>query len=425
MSEVQGLQTIVHLVAATRDRLFYAQNLIESCMGCSEEGGIREAWQQLVDGQYPENIVQMTRLQYENILATDMNELRYELVKKAAEAQLMARTEAEEMKREAITDMDSETGAEHEHAIWKLPERAGRSEESIQKLLDDVDHMIGLTKVKTHIHRQVANIRFNRERGKHGMQPMPQTLHMVFTGNPGTGKTTVARMIGKIYKELGLLTKGQFIEVDRSMLVAGFIGQSEEKTTELLKSALGGVLFIDEAYALLPEGTVQDKDFGSRVVETLLKFMEDHRENIVIIAAGYVDEMNRFISGNPGLKSRFTNFIHFDDYSGDELYAICRQKLAEKQFVPAGEAEARLKEFFDDVSRLPQRNLGNGRFSRIVAENISMQMACRLYGANAEPAITEEDLTTVTVEDAENAIRDVTDSFIAQEKEMRPNESDQ
>ncbi|MEI3407011.1 MAG: AAA family ATPase [Christensenellales bacterium] len=189
--------------------------------------------------------------------------------------------------------------------------------------MEQLDSLIGLESVKE-VRSLINLIKVRAMRKEHDLKVMDMSFHMVFTGNPGTGKTTVARLVAKIYKKLGFLSKGQLIETDRSGLVAGFVGQTAGKVTDVVNSALGGILFIDEAYALARKG--MDNDFGDEAIDTLVKLMEDHRDDLVVIVAGYTDEMHDFLTSNPGLISRFNKYIDFPDYTDDELMAILEMR---------------------------------------------------------------------------------------------------
>ena len=200
-------------------------------------------------------------------------------------------------------------------------------QEDLQTLLAQLDSLVGLERVKENVRSLINLVKVRKLREQNGLPTPPLSLHLVFMGNPGTGKTTVARLIAKLYRAVGVLSKGQLVEVDRSGLVAGYVGQTAIQTGQVIQKALGGVLFIDEAYALIAgEGA---NDFGREAVETLLKAMEDHRDDFVVIVAGYADLMERFISSNPGLESRFNRYFVFEDYDADQLNAIF-QSMCEK-----------------------------------------------------------------------------------------------
>src|SRR5207342_1352881 len=209
---------------------------------------------------------------------------------------------------------------------------------TLAELLAELDELIGLTAVKAEIHRQVAVLRVETLRSKAGLKSPTITRHLVFDGNPGTGKTTVARLVGGIYRALGLLSKGQLVEVDRSELVAGYLGQTAVKTAEVVSSAIGGVLFIDEAYSLTGD------QYGEEAVDTLVKEMEDHRDDLVVIVAGYPAPMEVFVAANPGLASRFRTTITFDDYTDDELVQILTRLTAAADYTLGAGAPERFTE---------------------------------------------------------------------------------
>ena len=215
--------------------------------------------------------------------------------------------------------------------------------------------------------------------------------HLVFTGNPGTGKTTVARLLSQIYHAVGVVTEGHLVETDRSKLVAGFVGQTALKTQTALDSALGGMLLIDEAYALARGG---DNDFGLEAIDTLVKFMEDHRDDVAIVAAGYPAEMTEFIDSNPGLKSRFTRTISFADYSEDELVRIFLQLGEENQYQLSDDALQRVRHFIGVEPRT--RGFGNARYVRNLFETAIAHQAVRLAPLT-DPS--DEQLTTLTADD--------------------------
>ena len=241
---------------------------------------------------------------------------------------------------------------------------------TVDELLDELDALIGLERVKREIHRQVALLRVGRLRTEAKLRNPTITRHLVFTGNPGTGKTTVARLVSGIYKALGLLTKGQLIEVDRSELVAGYLGQTAVKTAEVVAKAAGSVLFIDEAYSLTGD------QYGTEAVDTLVKEMEDRRDDLVVIVAGYPIPMEAFVAANPGLSSRFRTIIEFDDYTDDELVKILTLLADGSDYELTPEALAHFRGLLAATPR--GTTFGNGRFSRNMLEAAIGRQAWRL-----------------------------------------------
>jgi SpoVK/Ycf46/Vps4 family AAA+-type ATPase len=219
------------------------------------------------------------------------------------------------------------------------------------------------------------------------------SLHLVFSGNPGTGKTTVARLLAQIYHEIGLLSKGHLIETDRSGLVGGYVGQTAVKTQEVIKSALGGILFIDEAYSLAQES---ENDYGKEAIDTLLKAMEDHRDDLIVIVAGYPALMEKFLYSNPGLESRFNKFIYFEDYNDIELYEIFMLMCQDSNLSLDEGAEDYLKQYFKKVYENRSKNFANGRAVRNLFEEVITNQANRLA---QQSDITDEELNTLTYED--------------------------
>lgn len=261
-----------------------------------------------------------------------------------------------------------------------------------------LDALVGLEKVKERVKSSIALVRVNQKRLKEGLPAPSLSNHMVFTGNPGTGKTTVARIVADIYKSLGIITQGQLVEVDRSKLVAEYVGQTATKTREAVESAIGGVLFIDEAYTLAPMAGGQD--FGFEAIDMLLKLMEDHRDNLIVIAAGYEDDMRRFVKSNPGLESRFRNFIEFDDYSDQDLFSIFCIRCESDGYVLNDDASGAVRSYFTNLVESKPPNFANGREARNLYEKVVEAQAIRLYGSVASLDTTSSDeLKELRVED--------------------------
>ena len=273
-------------------------------------------------------------------------------------------------------------------------------EKSVDELLAELDSLIGLEGVKHEVHSLINLIKVRKLREQHDLKVMDMSFHMVFTGNPGTGKTTVARLVAKIYKQLGFLSKGQLIETDRSGLVAGYVGQTAGKVTEVVTSALGGILFIDEAYALARKG--MDNDFGREAIDTLVKLMEDNRDDLVVIVAGYTKEMHDFLTSNPGLISRFNKYIDFPDYTDDELMAILAMNAKKQGYAVSDEANAVVRTFISGMSLGDRLDFGNARGMRNTLEKLVQAQANRLAGETGE--ITREMLQQITRQDALTAL---------------------
>lgn len=267
--------------------------------------------------------------------------------------------------------------------------------ESLDDVVAELNSLIGLEMVKEEIADLIHVVEHQQRRKAKGLRVPPMSLHLVFMGNPGTGKTTVARYIARLYKCLGLLSKGQLVETDRSGLVAGYIGQTAIKTQDVINEAMGGVLFIDEAYTL--NGNCSN-DFGQEAIDTLLKVMEDKRDDFVVIVAGYPDLMDAFVQSNPGLESRFNRYIHFEDYSADEMLSIFKMSCQKNQYALTESAEAVVKDYFSTVSI---SDIANGRGARNLFEKVVTQQAKRTV---AMPESQADNLSTITADDVKNAL---------------------
>jgi stage V sporulation protein K len=253
-------------------------------------------------------------------------------------------------------------------------------------VLAELDALVGLGTVKSAVRRLIAVQSLNAERRAAGLPEVNASLHIVFTGNPGTGKTTVARLIARLYKTIGVVSKGQLIEATRADLVAGYVGQTALKVQEVVRRAFGGVLFIDEAYSLAPEGSW---DFGAEAIAMLVQMMEAHRRDLAVIAAGYPEEMRRFIDSNPGLRSRFTNYIDFPDYSTSELVLIFELMAAQAQVKLGVGIPEQLKKLFTEAGDVG--NFGNARYARSIFEQAYANMASRaLADGKIEPSEIED-----------------------------------
>jgi Holliday junction resolvasome RuvABC ATP-dependent DNA helicase subunit len=313
-------------------------------------------------------------------------------------AQLSIETEVETMEeaeRKPVAVAAKTPGDEPEKP--KEPEKSG---------MEELNELVGLKTVKHDVEELIGLAKVRKMREEKGMKAVPMSLHLVFSGNPGTGKTTVARILGKLYKEIGILSTGQMVETDRSGLVAGYVGQTAIKTQKKIQEAMGGILFIDEAYML----NQKDENFGQEAIDTILKAMEDHRDEFIVIVAGYTQLMKEFVESNPGLKSRFNKFFEFPDYTVDELQQIFELQCKKYQYKLTEEADKAVREEIIRLEAEKGENFANAREVRNLFEKIIANQASRV---SALEDVDEETLSTIILED-------LTDKFEEEyEEELR------
>ncbi|MDQ0230422.1 stage V sporulation protein K [Metabacillus malikii] len=264
----------------------------------------------------------------------------------------------------------------------------------LKEIEDEMSSLVGMSEMKKMIKEIYAWIFINKKREEQGLKAGKQALHMMFKGNPGTGKTTVARLVGKLFLQMNVLSKGHLIEAERADLVGEYIGHTAQKTRDLVKKALGGILFIDEAYSLARGG---EKDFGKEAIDTLVKHMEDKQHDFVLILAGYPKEMDNFLSLNPGLLSRFPLVVDFPDYSIDDLMEISQRMISEREYRFSEEAKLKLKDHLMYIkSNVPPSKFSNGRYVRNIIEKSIRSQAMRLL---LHDKYTRDDLLTIKGQD--------------------------
>ena len=287
---------------------------------------------------------------------------------------------------------------------------------SLDEVMAELDGLIGLKEVKSEIHKLVASAQIAQARKEQGLKSISMSYHCVFTGNPGTGKTTVARYMGEIYRNLGILKSGHLVETDRSGLVGRYVGETAIKTNQIIDSALDGVLFIDEAYAL---ASGDKSDYGNEAIATLLKRMEDDRDRLVVIVAGYSKEMKAFIDSNSGMKSRFTRYINFPDYTPEELGDMFRMRAKKNQFVLSPTLEAGLNKIMARNTKHKDNQFGNGRFVRNLFEAAVERQATRLANLSDGKPLTKEQLTTLTLEDVDEKLQTLDHEEVTVEQALK------
>ncbi|MBO0591433.1 AAA family ATPase [Cellulophaga sp. E16_2] len=300
---------------------------------------------------------------------------------------LVAETEEELLKSISKKINNPKRSTENSNYI-EVPE-----DDTIEKVLEELNELVGLEEIKKNVNDLINFLKVQKIREENGLKANKTSLHFVFMGPPGTGKTTVARMLGRIFKHLGYLKRGHLVETDRSGMVAGYVGQTALKADEIISAASDGVLFIDEAYSLTSGGF---NDFGSEAIEVLLKRMEDLRDSLVVVVAGYPDEMEIFIQSNPGLQSRFNRYLNFDHYKPDALLEIFKLITKKSDFNLTVDAEDKLSEIILSLYDKRHKSFGNARTMRNLFEKIIQRQANRIV--NITP-ISEEILITITEED--------------------------
>jgi stage V sporulation protein K len=276
----------------------------------------------------------------------------------------------------------------------------GEDGEELGHILSELNSLVGMEKIKKLVSEINAYITIQQERRRKGLAADPLVLHMIFKGNPGTGKTTVARILGRAFARMGLLSKGHLVEVERADLVGEYIGHTAQKTREVVKKALGGILFIDEAYSLARGG---EKDFGKEAIDTLVKAMEDNKDDLILILAGYKGEMENFLRSNPGLRSRFPIHLEFPDYKIEELVEIGDTMLRKREYKLTAGAKAKIREILYEEAERGDLVMGNARFIRNLVEKAIRKQAVRLA---SETNITRENLMTIERQDVIEASED-------------------
>lgn len=316
-------------------------------------------------------------------------------LKSAFEAHSRRNTHSESDLKKELPDTANHGNDKLSDMLSKL--NGNSTDKSLNDILQELNSLIGLSSVKREVEGLVNVVKNRKRREELGLKQPEFSLHMVFSGNPGTGKTTVARLIAEIYHELGLISEGQLVEVDRSKLVAGYVGQTAIQTKEVIDSAIGGVLFIDEAYTLSNDKS-NGESFGQEAVDTLLKSMEDNRDNLIVIVAGYPDLMKEFLASNPGLESRFNTYIHFDDYSASELLELLKYNCKKNEMVLSPDAEKYAEAFFEKRCENLPPNFANGRYVRNIFEKMCRNQDNRVAKLSKP---TRNDLITLTLDDFE------------------------